>query len=109
MADEPPVIEIISDTDDEAVVQNVQRDHGSLHAWVRTLCAVAAVAVLVWIGISAQGQRQAADSELCYFELQTASFGGSGDDAIRERIATRADECGLDLLADSIRSRNGGR
>lgn len=101
----PPPVEIV-ELDESVASVSQATDSSHLHDWLRTIALVAIAVAFVWIGISAAGIRAADEQQICFTELQTAMFTPSGPQTqgeIGDRFVERAENCGLPLLAESIR------
>ena len=102
----PPPIEIVELEDEPATTIAHGGDATAVHAWVRTGAVVIGAIALLWVGVSAAGIRTANEKQTCFTELQAVMFWPGPEQSegdIGDRFVSKAEDCGLPLLAESIR------
>lgn len=107
MSDLPPPVELIHvDGGEDVIAVRNQTDPQRLHDWLRTAAVVVGAASLVWMAFSFNGVRDADQRQACLVEIQSSMFGPFGPtdiDDFETRLVDRAEECGLPLVAESLR------
>lgn len=112
MTDEREPIELV-DVEQEPVTHRASAgvDDGQIHAWLRTGAVVAAAVSLIWMASAVADMRDVDEKTNCREELELSIpqfLPGPLRPEWGDQLVETAEECDLQLLADSIRQRYAG-